>query len=185
MIDDERKAREARLDALRNLEPCQGIMRHPRYDLPIPIIATPITLPSASREELRALMKPFWDAHPPVPYNPPSPALKSALSEQHKHFLMAVATKPHLSTMEYYKQLGWPPATASRIKRQLADKGLIKIHAITTGRRGASLEAIELLVPAYEKIGLAKPPQTGKGSFIHVWWMARIKLCLERNGNGA
>ena len=68
MNPEERREKESRLDELRTLEPCSGIMQHPQCDLPFRFVVPLTTLPSLSRQRQNALMRSFWVAHPTVPF---------------------------------------------------------------------------------------------------------------------
>jgi hypothetical protein len=183
-INEDRKLREAREAFLQRMEPCTGVVRHPRHRLPTPIIATPIDIPSMTTEQKRSMMAPLFRAHPPVPWFPEKAPEKSVISDAAMRLLMMVATKPGLYSSHYYRELGLSLATGTRVRAQLDDDGAIKVHKIVTGKRGGTPEIIELLPPAYEKLGLMKPQRVGKGaSFEHSWWCSKIKQRLEANGN--
>lgn len=181
--NENRWLREERLDRLRTAEPCCGVVQHLRNGSPFPFTVSPIDLPSLTPEQKQSIEEPFWRVHPPIPWKPEAAPEKAALPDESKKLLMVVAAKPGLYSSHYYRELNWSLASGTRIRKKLEDDGLIKIHKIITGKRGGVPEIIELLQAAYDKLGIAKPQQNGRGSFEHAWWCSRIKRWLEVNGN--
>lgn len=182
MIDEARKAREARLDILRMLKPCQGIMQHPRHKLPVPIVVTPFGLPTVTKDEIRDLMKAFWDAHPPIPAEAIVNATKPSIPDDVKKLLIAALADPFRASMEYATNLGWSASKITREKTLAKDNHLIRVHRIPTGRRGGAIEGIEILMEGYKLLGLNGPRPVVKGSFEHRWWCHRIARHLSGKG---
>ncbi len=184
MIDKDRKAKEERLDILRTAPPCNGVVQLLRNKLSLPIIVTPVDLPSLTRGEVGEIMQLFWKLHPPTPIEVEEEVVKEpVLSENARKLLMLIASKPNLYSSHYYNELCWSLATGTRNRGKLEDGKFIRIHRIKTGRRGGKPEIIELLPLAYETIGLKKPQPRGHGSFEHSWWCSKISFWLEVNGH--
>ena len=141
------------------------------------------SVPSVSNENVQAHMDAFWKAHPPVLYEASAPAEKPDILDEHRHLMMLAARKPGLTSTEYYADLGLSPAAGSRMKKKLEDLWLVKSHQIRTGRRGGSVQAIELLDAGFARIGLSCNERPVKGGFCHRWWAFRIKLRLEDNAS--
>lgn len=182
MTDEDRKAREARLDALRTLAPCRGIMQHPRHKLPVPIAVNPLALPTVTKEELRVLMKPFWDAHPPIPIVPEGLKQDDGIKPEHKRFLAMIEAKPLKPTTFYYRTLGLSLSTGDRVRKLLIEKGFVRVHTVRTYRRGGNPEVIELLPPAYDVIGMPSQKPSVKGGVIHRFWAHQIADQLRKQG---
>jgi len=182
--NEDRRFREERLDALRALEPCSGVIQHLRASSPLPFSVTPVNVPVMSQGDKCLYMQPFWRAHPPAPYSPDALAEKPVLSDDAKRLLMLAASKPGQYSTKYYEELGWALSTGTRIRNKLEDAGYIKIYRIATGRRGGCPEIIELLPLAYATLGIEKSAGNGHGSFVHNWWALKIQQWLEKHHNG-
>jgi len=161
-------------DLLKRLPPGAAVLSHPRWPRPIPVVNSLIDMPKVTDDELQTYMKPFWDHFKPELALPVEKPAEDSMSTELRQLMMEIANHPGRSSTEYYKSLQWPASKGNRAKGQSESLQLIKCHPIKLVRRGGSVEAIELLPLAYEKLGLTPAKHQGKGGFVHRWWVARL-----------
>lgn len=175
-----------KLDLLKRLEPLQAVVKTFRRDTAF-VIRVPVTVwPEVLDEELGLdglLTRRFWLERPPVPCSSPPKEKKPDIPADARRLLVLLSTKTGYTAMEYFQELGLSAATGSRIKKKLEEMGLIRSHALAGGRRGGSIQAIELLPVGCERLGLSVQPQEVKGSYCHRWWAHRVKRWLETKGH--
>jgi hypothetical protein len=116
----------------------------------------------------------FWD-RPGIEQAPV--ARDHVVSKEKLDYLVLCAREPFLTVTMRDKKHGFSAGKGNGFRQELAAEGLLKLHRISTGRRGGQIQLTEVseegfkLLERYE-VKVKRP--AGRGGFEHRFWQAKV-----------
>ncbi len=120
----------------------------------------------------------------PSPNNMTSLTNSSWMTKQLMDYLIEIANSPFEPATKRDERLGLSGYKGDRHRSELAEKEMIRMHKINTGKRGGMITLLEATDKAYEYLESIKAKVTkprGKGGFIHAYWQHCIAESLRKN----
>ena len=107
------------------------------------------------------------------------------LSKRNLDYLQRIAEEPFLAVTERDRREGISAWMGNRIRQELADAGLIRLHQVNTGIRGRRITLTEPTDRGYQllealQVKVERPK--GNGGFVHQFWQHTIYMWAVKQG---